>query len=251
MKSDSYIVKNKEAIRLSKLMSERGICSRREADRYIEASLVRVGGQVVSLLGTKVDADAEIELLPQAKLQQNDKKTILLNKPKGYLSVHPEKGKPAARELLSAVRYWGSCSCPQLSNLLLLGVAGRLDMDSHGLLVFSDDGTIIKQIIGPESDIEKEYLVSVDGIINPEKLKKLRSGLHLDGQKLLPAIVDRLHGQQLRFILREGKKRQIRRMCEIVGLLVTDLQRIRIGKISLGYLPLGQWRYLRSEETFS
>ena len=161
-----------DPIRLSKLMSERGICSRREADRYIEQGQVQVDGLVISTLGTKVRPDAKITLLPDAQSAQNKKITILLNKPLGFLSVHAEQGYPAARELLTPDRYHGDpqVRATEIDGVDALGVAGRLDINSKGLLVFSDDGVVIKQIIGPESGMEKEYLVRIAGTITTEIL---------------------------------------------------------------------------------
>jgi 23S rRNA pseudouridine2604 synthase len=135
-----------------------------------------------------------------------------------------------------------------------LAPAGRLDIDSVGLLVLTQDGRVAKQLIGEDSEIEKEYLVrvvTVDGEPLPEdRLQLLRHGLALDGEALRPAQVDWINADQLRFVLKEGKKRQIRRMCEAVGLNVLGLKRVRIGSVMLGDLPAGQWRYLRADEGF-
>ena len=125
-----------------------------------------------------------------------------------------------------------------------------MDIDSQGLLVFTQDGRVAKQLIGENSEVEKEYLVRVIGKLAGNGLNMLSHGLSLDGQRLKPAKVTWQNEDQLRFILREGKKRQIRRMCELVGLKVTGLKRVRIGKIKLGDLPVGQWRYLREDENF-
>lgn len=224
-------------IRLSKLLSERGICSRREADVYIERGEVLVDGKVVSALGVKVSPDAQISLSPKAQEQQNSKITILLHKPVGYVSTQPEKGYKTAIDLLP----------PHLRNL---NPAGRLDIESKGLLVFTEDGALAKKLIGENSSIEKEYLVRVAGKISEEKLRKLRFGLHLDGKPLKQAKVDQLESQLLRMILHEGKKRQIRRMCECVDLEVIGLKRVRIGRVRLRDLPEGKWRRLLPHEKF-
>jgi 23S rRNA pseudouridine2604 synthase len=131
-----------------------------------------------------------------------------------------------------------------------LAVAGRLDIDSTGLLVFTQDGRVAKQLIGEDSGMEKEYLVRVEGNLADSSLKLLNFGLSLDGKALKHAEVVWQNRDQLRFVLREGKKRQIRRMCELVGLKVTGLKRVRVGNVRLGELPTGQWRYLRSDERF-
>jgi 23S rRNA pseudouridine2604 synthase len=224
-------------VRLSKLMSEKGICSRREADAYIEQGKVIVDGKVITELGTKVPPTADIRLTTDAQKQQENKRTILLNKPIGYVSTQPEKGYRAAIELLP-------------KSFRQFHTAGRLDIDSKGLLVLTEDGTIVKQLIGNMSEIEKEYLVRIEGKITEGIMQKLRLGLSLDGKPLKPAKIDRLENQVLRFVLKEGKKRQIRRMCEKVGLKVIGLKRVRIGQIRLGKLPEGKWRFLKSDETF-
>ena len=125
---------------------------------------------------------------------------------------------------------------------------GRLDEDSRGLLLLSSDGVVAKAVIGPQSDLDKEYLVVVEGAVTEARLSRLRHGLELDGRQLKPARVTQIEPQRLRFILREGRNRQIRRMCEMVGLEVVDLHRIRIGPLSLGDLPEGRWRHLTPAE---
>ena len=244
---------NRELIRLSKLMSVRGICSRREADRYIQAGQVRVNGVIVSELGSKVLPTDLIQLDRAADKQQKSKVTILLNKPIGYVSTQPEKGYREAKELITpANKMKGDSFSKPLTphHLSKLSVAGRLDIDSKGLLVFTQDGVIAKLLIGEDSQIEKEYLVRISGEVNPETLCRLRHGLHLDGSALRPAKIDLLEPGLLRFILNEGKKRQIRRMCELVGLRVASLKRVRIGRVTLSNLPEGQWRFLADGERF-
>jgi 23S rRNA pseudouridine2604 synthase len=236
-------------VRLSKLMSERGLCSRREADRYIEAGQVLVDGQVVSELGTRVAPDAQITLAKQAQTQQKSKVTIILNKPIGFVSTQPEDDYIAAIQLVTAENHWGGGRFnPKMTRTL--SVAGRLDIDSKGLLVLTQDGTVVKKLIGPDSGMEKEYLVGVEGNVSQSVLAKLRYGLSLDGKALKRADVELLEPGLLRFVLREGKKRQIRRMCELVHLRVVKLKRVRVGKISLGNLPEGKWRYLDPGEQF-
>ncbi|MCB0370133.1 MAG: pseudouridine synthase, partial [Bdellovibrionales bacterium] len=122
------------------------------------------------------------------------------------------------------------------------------DIESQGLLILTQDGRLVKSIIGETSDTEKEYLVRVRGSLSDENLNLLREGLELDGKKLKKAQVEWLNQDQLKFILKEGKKRQIRRMCELVGLEVTGLKRVRIGKLKLGSLPEGFWRPMTDDE---
>lgn len=246
-----------ELLRLSKRMSELGLCSRREADEWIERGWVRVDGKVVSELGSKVLPQQRITVERQASAQQARRVTVLINKPMGYVSGQAEDGYQPAVVLVNADTRWDEDNAPlqfHPSQLRSLVPAGRLDIDSVGLLVLTQDGRIAKQLIGEDTAVEKEYLVRVQytktGRLPDAELKRLNHGLMLDGKKLLPARVRWLNEDQLSFILREGKKRQIRRMCDMVGLKVLGLKRVRIGKVTLGDLPVGQWRYLRSDERF-
>lgn len=246
------------SMRLSKRMSELGIASRREADEWIPKGWVRVDGKVITELGSRVMPGQLISIEAKARDAQALKVTILINKPVGYVSGQAEDGyEPASvlvtpqnqwREDRSGVRYLHS-------HMRGLAPAGRLDIDSVGLLVLTQDGRIAKQLIGEDSEVEKEYLVRVntlDGQALPDdKLALLNHGLELDGEALRPALVEWVNDDQLRFVLREGKKRQIRRMCELVGLKVLGLKRVRIGQVMLGDLPPGQWRYLRGDERFA
>lgn len=241
-----------DAVRLSKVMAERGLCSRREADEYIERGWVRVDGQPVTELGTRIDPNARISLAPQARVSQQRRATILLNKPVGYVSGQPEPGFKPAASLIGPHNQVRAPGDPPFHPSILKGLApaGRLDIDSTGLLVLTQDGRIARQLIGEDSAVEKEYLVRVEGRIAPDGLALLNHGLTLDGRRLRPARVEWLNEDQLRFVLREGMKRQIRRMCELVGLKVVGLKRVRIGGVRLADLPLGQWRYLRPGERF-
>jgi 23S rRNA pseudouridine2604 synthase len=244
---------DQEKIRLSKRMSELGLCSRREADGYIERGWVLVDGVKVSELGSKVFPHQEITLSPAAQNSQQSRVTVLLHKPMGYVSGQAEDGyKPAAVLFAAGNRYPRDLSPQQFHPLQAKGLApaGRLDIDSTGLLVLTQDGRVAKQLIGEDSQIEKEYLVRVEGTLSERGLALLNHGLALDGAALKPAKVSWQNQDQLRFILKEGKKRQIRRMCEQVGLKVAGLKRVRIGKVMLGDLPPGQWRYLRDGERF-
>ena len=242
-----------EKIRLSKRMSELGLCSRREADGYIEKGLVEVDGEIVSELGSKVYPNQKVTLRTPAQNSQQQRVTILLNKPVGYVSGQAEHNYKPAITLLDSATRWAEDQSPlrfHRSQLLGLAPAGRLDIDSQGLLVLTQDGRIARQLIGEDSRVDKEYLVRVQGRLDDSGLALLNQGLKLDGEYLKPAKVTWQNEDQLRFVLREGKKRQIRRMCELVGLNVTGLKRIRIGRVKLGNLPVGQWRYLGPEERF-
>jgi len=239
--------------RLSKRMSELGLCSRREADEWIENGWVTVDGAVVSTLGTRVPPDARIEIDDAAHRHQSESVTMLLHKPVGYVSGQAEDGYQPAMVLIRPENRWAEDRAPtqwKPGHLRGLAPAGRLDIDSTGLLVFTQDGRVARRLIGHDSEVEKEYLVRVEGALGPEGLRQLNHGLELDGEKLKPARVSWQNEHQLRFVLRQGKKRQIRRMCELVGLKVTGLKRVRTGSVVLGKLPAGKWRYLRADEKF-
>lgn len=242
-----------EKARISKLMAQRGMCSRREADAFIQRGWVRVDGVVVSELGSKAWPNQKITLHQQAQKHQTERVTILLNKPVGYVSAQAENGhRPAVTLITAANQYRADKAARRFEpgHLRGLAPAGRLDIDSQGMLVLTQDGRIARQLIDAQSDIEKEYLVRVTGKISTGGLELLNYGLSLDGQKLRPAEVVWQNDDQLRFIISEGKKRQIRRMCEQVGLKVVGLKRVRMGRVVLGDLPPGKWRYLGDGERF-
>ena len=243
-------------MRISKLMTERGLASRREADDWIAAGWVRSAGKV-AVLGQRVASDATIDIDPRARAEQARLVTILLNKPMGYVSGQAEDGHEPAVTLLKAHNRWpGDTARMEFhpGHLRHLAPAGRLDIDSTGLIVFTQDGRVAKRLIGDQTRVEKEYLVRVallgEGVLAEADLGRLRQGLSLDGILLRPAQVSWQNEDQLRFVLREGRKRQIRRMCELVGLQVLGLKRVRIGSVPLAQLPSGQWRYLREDERF-
>ena len=251
-----------DAVRLNKRLADMGLCSRREADEWIERGWVRVNG-APAVMGVKVGPQDKVTVEREAEVAQAERVTILLNKPMGYVSGQAEDGHQPAVVLSNGQSRWREDRARTrfaAHQLRGLAPAGRLDIDSVGLLVLTQDGRIARHLIGQDSEIEKEYLVRValDGAeakntqarFPPEKLALLRHGLQLDGQALKPAKVSWQNEEQLRIVLREGKKRQIRRMCEQVGLKVVGLKRIRIGSVLLGQLPAGQWRYLGEHERF-
>src|SRR5829696_1274519 len=202
-------------------MAAQGLCSRREADSYIERGWVFVDGERVTELGTKILPSQKITLARAASAAQTARVTILLNKPIGYVSGQPEPGyKPAVTLITPDSQYSADRSGPVFEREHLKGLApaGRLDIDSTGLLVLTQDGRIARQLVGQDREIEKEYLVRVDGKLAARGLELLNHGLALDGAPLKPAKVAWQNRDQLRFTLVEGKKRQIRRMCELVGL---------------------------------
>ena len=243
-----------DGTRLSKMLTDQGIASRREADDWIAAGWVRVDGEM-AVLGQRVRPEQRIDIDPAARKQQARSVTILLNKPVGYVSGQAEDGYPPAATLVTEANRWADERRPfHPGHARGLAPAGRLDIDSTGLLVLTQDGRIAKLLIGERSLVEKEYLVRVThgfaGGVPDSALQLLRHGLELDGEALKPAKVSWANEDQLRIVLQQGKKRQIRRMCEAVGLQVVGLKRVRIGSVVLGKLPAGQWRYLRDDERF-
>ena len=287
-------------LRLNKRMAELGLASRREADEWIAKGWVKVDGRVAEM-GMQVKPDVRIEIDKQAQGQQAKQVTVLINKPLGLVSGQAEDGHEPAISLVQPQNRWAEDNARFFfhpSQLKSLVPAGRLDIDSTGLLVLTQDGRVARQLIGEDAVMEKEYLVRVmyTGVLNTaaatsaaatyaaapgtgrakptapsqlsriddddpvsqdvqsvfpaDKLALLRHGLSLDGQALKPAKVEWQNPEQLRFVLTEGKKRQIRRMCEQVGLKVVGLKRVRIGRVMLGNLPVGQWRYLAPHERF-
>lgn len=288
-------------LRLNKRMAELGLASRREADEWIGKGWVKVNGRVAEM-GMQVTPDVRIEIDKQATGAQAKQVTVLINKPLGLVSGQAEDGHEPAITLVQPQNRWAQDNARFFfhpSQLKSLVPAGRLDIDSTGLLVLTQDGRVARQLIGEEAVMEKEYLVRVmyTGVLNvaaadsaaatyaaapaartgarpaaptqlsriddddpvtqdvqsvfpADKLALLRHGLKLDGQALQPAKVEWQNPEQLRFVLTEGKKRQIRRMCEQVGLKVVGLKRVRIGNVMLGNLPVGQWRYLAPHEHF-
>ena len=286
---------NSATSRLNKRMAELGLCSRREADDWIAKGWVKVNGQV-AVMGLQVKPSDRIDIDKKAQGQQATQVTILLNKPLGYVSGQAEDGHEPAVTLIQPHNRWRDDNARFFfhpAQLRGLAPAGRLDIDSTGLLVLTQDGRVARQLIAADSVMEKEYLVrvvytgventaaatsaaathgprprpapptqlsriddddpvstDVQSVFPADKLRLLRHGLHLDGQALKSAQVEWQNPEQLRFVLTEGKKRQIRRMCELVGLKVVGLKRVRVGRVMLGHLPVGQWRYLAPHEKF-
>ena len=235
-----------EPVRLNKWLGQSGVCSRREADALIARGLIAIDGAVVTDAGRKIEPGQTLTLSDAADALLAQGITILLHKPLGYVSGQPEPDKVPAVRLLTEANRIGDGAVPAAD--ASLPPIGRLDEDSRGLLLLSSDGVVAKAVIGPQSDLDKEYLVRIVGDVTEEKLKRLRYGLMLDGRQLKPARVSRMETFRLKFILREGRNRQIRRMCDMVDLEVVDLIRVRIGPIRLDGVPEGKWRMLSADE---
>jgi len=233
-----------EPQRVNKWLASEGVCSRREAEELIANGLVSIDGARVDEPGRKIERGQTIEV---ADGRAPAKISIAINKPVGFVSAQPEHDQVPAARLLTKANLIGRAN-PMPTSRTSLAPLGRLDQDSRGLLLLSEDGVLAKAVIGEDSKIDKEYLVGVAGQITDQKLTLLRHGLSLDGHKLKPAKVSVTEPYRLRFILNEGRKRQIRRMCELVDLDVVDLVRIRIGPLHLGDLAEGKWRALTAAE---
>jgi len=233
-------------VRVNKWLAQSGVCSRREADELIAAGAVLIDGERVSDAGRKISPGQTLVLNDRAELGLGAQVSVAIHKPVSIVSAQPDPGQVPAARLLTGERQVGQGIVP--SSRASLPPLGRLDQDSRGLLLLSEDGVLAKAIIGPESEIDKEYVVTVRGRIDRAKIQKLRHGLELDGRKLKPAKVTLEDTQVLRFVLSEGRNRQIRRMCELMELEVTDLIRVRIGPLLLGDLPEGKWRHLTAQE---
>jgi 23S rRNA pseudouridine2604 synthase len=242
-------------IRISKILSNKGICSRREADKYILEGNVLLDGEVVKELGTKGYMNQKVELRMEGKEKQESLLTIIINKPIGYLCHSDDQNKyRVVNELLKKSNISKGDEYTRSLNISYpikgLAPAGRLDYESTGLLVLTQNGTIAKEIISEKSNIEKEYIVKINvNEIKEKDLKLLNHGMSLYGKKLEKANVFWFNKKEnlLKFILKEGKKRQIRKMLELIGIKVISLNRIRIGKIELGNLKIGCWRVLNSK----
>ena len=236
-----------EPMRVNKWLATEGVCSRREADALIEKGLVKIDGEVLTEAGYKIEDGQTLTLTEKAARRLDNQLSLMFHKPVGIVSGTPEPGEIPAVRLINEDSLSGRAhAIPGRNNRL--APLGRLDKDSHGLLILSEDGVLAKALIGPESKLEKEYHVKVRGDVTEDKLKLLRHGLELDGRQLRPAGVTVIKGNELKFILREGRNRQIRRMCDLVDLRVIDLMRTRIGPLSLAGLPEGKWRPISGRE---
>jgi 23S rRNA pseudouridine2604 synthase len=236
-----------EPQRVNRWLAQSGVCSRREAEALIAEGLVSIDGLTVEDAGRKIERGQTLTLSDKAQQTLGQALTVMIHKPVGVVSSQPDPGQiPAVRLLTRQALVGAADTIPGRDSRL--APVGRLDMDSRGLLILSEDGVVAKAVIGPESELEKEYLVRVHGDLTKDKINSLRFGLALDGRQLKRARVDNLGSNKLKFILTEGRNRQIRRMCELVGLTVSDLLRVRVGPILLGDLPEGGWRPLTAQE---
>ena len=232
-----------ELQRVSKIMAHRGLCSRREAERLIDMGQVEVDGEIIRQQGVKAKLDADIRLLEDGQQFMAQKATILFNKPRGVLSMQiDDEVGTAAWECLNPELGEG----PMEMRTLIgdyprsFNVAGRLDRESHGLLVMTQNGRLVRHIT-QSSLVEKEYHVAVHRPITTDDLQRLKQPIQFDGETVLPVRTEQIAGKRLKFILREGRKHQIRLICRALGLRVIDLKRVRIGPWKIDDIKEGHW----------
>lgn len=227
--------------RLQKFLSQCGIASRRASEHLIRDGLISVNGVIVRDMGLKVDPEKDVVRYKDEIVTREEKMIyIMLNKPKGYITtMHEQYGRPMIVDLIRDVKK-------------RVYPVGRLDFDSSGLLLLTNDGDVAFRLTHPGHSVNKEYMVTVRGIPDEEAIKRLKEGILIDGRMTSPAVINIVRRDKssavLRFVIHEGRNRQIRKMCSAVGYRVIDLKRISIGRLFLGNLPEGKWRYLTSEE---
>ncbi|MDD6159572.1 MAG: pseudouridine synthase [Oscillospiraceae bacterium] len=221
--------------RLQKLLSGAGICSRRKAEELLSAGRVTVNGAAASL-GDKADPDRDTILVDGVPLSGKETRTyIMLHKPRGFVTtLSDEKGRKTVAQLVA--------DCPAR-----VWPVGRLDMDSEGLLLLTDDGELTHRLTHPSHEIRKEYRVRVTGDVR-QAIPVLSRPMVVDGESMTADSVEQTGAQSLTIVIHQGKNRQIRRMCAAAGLTVKRLIRVREGGLQLGELKSGCWRYLTAEE---
>jgi len=224
-------------MRLQKYIAECGIASRRKAEELIKNGQIKVNGRLVTEMGTQVDPAKDKVLIDGRPIKPEEKKIyIKLNKPRGYVSsCVSQRGERTVLDLVKAVPY-------------RLFPIGRLDYDSEGLMILTNDGELANKLMHPRYEHEKEYVVDLTMPVTPEALQQIEAGVVLDGEKTLPAKVRKLGEKSFSIVLREGRKRQIRLMVGKVGNIVIRLQRVRIGSVRLGELETGKSAYLTPAE---
>ena len=222
-------------MRIQKYLSQQKILSRREAEDYIRKGLIKLNGKIVTEMGVQIDPEKDkIEVLRAPAAKVAAKLTVAVNKPRGIVSSKMETEGETIFQLLPQFKY--------------LNAVGRLDKESEGLILLSNDGTVTAAVTGAEHLVEKEYEVTVQEDIAPGKLKKMAEGVRLDDGVTLPAETELISQHKFKIILKEGRKHQIRRMADALHLTVVNLKRVRVGNIRLGKLKPGEFRALDKNE---
>jgi len=227
-------------IRLQKHLADCGVASRRRAEEYITSGRVTVNGERVTELGVKIDPAADAVMFDGKPVTHEKKVYVMLHKPEGYVTTaDDEHGRQTAIDLIRDI--------PER-----LDPVGRLDYSTSGLLLLTNDGELLYRLTHPKHEIPKTYIVRVAGVPTAESLRRLREGVTVDGRKTAPAkaahIKDDGTNASLRITIHEGRNRQVRKMCAAVGHDVLYLKRVATGKLTLGDLPKGKWRYLTEDE---
>lgn len=225
-------------IRLNKYLKDQGYCSRREADKWIEEGLVSVNGKVITTLGEKIDPITDVVEVDEIEVQHKAEEKVyyLLHKPKGYVTTMKTTvvEKHIVIDLID-------------SNIRVFPV-GRLDKDTTGMLILTNDGDLAYQLTHPSFEHEKEYKVTVQKALTQGQIEKLEAGVSLFGSKTKPTVIQKISSTIFHIILKEGKNRQIRRICRKIGNPVVELQRIRIGQLKMSGVEEGEWRELQHDE---
>jgi 23S rRNA pseudouridine2605 synthase len=222
-------------IRLQKYLSSAGVCSRRKGEEYIKSGRVKVNGETVIQQGVQVDPEKDQVAVDGKIIRINNQMIyVLLNKPAGYITSRSHGSRKIVFDLINIKER--------------LNPVGRLDKDSTGLLLLTNDGELHNRLIHPSFDHDKEYEVETLKPINDKSLEKLRQGVVFDNKKTRPAQISRIAGNSFKIVLKEGRKRQIRRMVEKVDNRVVTLHRIRISTLHIGNMTSGTWRYLKPAE---
>ncbi len=223
-------------MRLNKYIAASGICSRRKAEEYITSGKVKINNKIVTEFATNVDENVDNVYVNNKKIKlEDEKKYIMLNKPIGYVTTNSEQfNRPSTKDLVKIKER--------------VFPIGRLDMNTEGLLILTNDGKFANRLTHPSHNIEKTYIVKIKGRVTDEKINALTKGVNIGDYITKEAYVEKLEDNKLKIVISEGKNRQVRRMCEAVGLYVLKLKRIKIGNLELGNLPLGKYRYLTKKE---
>lgn len=221
--------------RLNKYIASCGICSRRKAEELISKGKVEINGQVVTNLGYKIDINDIVKVEGKIIAKEEEKIYIALNKPKGYVTTNYDQFN--RKNVIDLIH----------ENVRVYPI-GRLDMYTEGLLLLTNDGEFANAVMHPRNKIEKTYVVTTDTLINVDQIENLKNGVNIGDYITKPAKVRRISKEKIEIIISEGKNRQIRRMCDAVGINLLNLKRIRVGNIKLGDLQTGKYRYLTEEE---
>lgn len=222
-------------IRINKYIADSGLCSRRKAEEFIKDGRVSINGKIVKDLSTKVEEIDKVTVDGKKITNNNEKIYIMLNKPRGYITTNDEQ-------------FDRKCTKDLIKEKVRVFPIGRLDMDTEGLLLLTNDGEFANKLMHPKNRIEKKYIVSYEGNISTEQIEKLKSGVDIGGYITKPAKVNKINEKEFGIIISEGKNRQVRKMCEAVNIKLVNLKRIQIGGLEIGNLQVGKYRYLNKND---